>query len=161
MTRVYISVGSNQQPRQNVRRALDYLQQRFAPLVVSPVYESVAVGFDGDNFLNLVVAFDTGLSLAELDAELDRIEQDCGRVRSAQRFTSRTMDLDLLLYGELVRHDDEWDLPRREIASYAFVLKPLADIAPELQHPETGISFSRMWQEGDFDSQSLWQVDLH
>jgi 2-amino-4-hydroxy-6-hydroxymethyldihydropteridine diphosphokinase len=161
MTRVYISVGSNQQPRQNVRRALDYLQQRFAPLVISPVYESVAVGFDGDNFLNLVVAFDTELSLSELDAELDRIEQECGRVRSAQRFTSRTMDLDLLLYGALVRHDDEWDLPRQEIASYAFVLKPLADIAPQLQHPETGISFSRMWQEGDFDSQSLWRVDLH
>ena len=158
MTRVYVSVGSNEQAGFHVAQALDEMSARFAPLDISPVYESVAVGFDGDNFLNLVVGFDTSLNLDELDQELDRIEQNCGRVRGQQRFSSRTMDLDLLLYGDLVRHDKKWDIPRREITEYAFVLKPLSQLAPAQLHPELKVSYSHLWESGDFSDQDLWEV---
>lgn len=160
MTQVYLSVGSNQEPRKHVAMALDAINVLFSPLELSPVYESVAVGFEGDNFFNLVVGFDTELPLTELDERLDQIEQDCGRKRDEDRFTSRTMDLDLLLYGNLVRHDDNWDIPRGEITRYAFVLKPLTELAPDFLHPELGLSFSQLWREGDFSEQELWVVDI-
>jgi 2-amino-4-hydroxy-6-hydroxymethyldihydropteridine diphosphokinase len=153
-------MGSNQQPQKHVIMALDALNTFFSPLELSPVYESVAVGLEGDNFFNLVVGFDTELPLTELHERLDQIEQDCGRKRGGERFTSRTMDLDLLLYGDLVRHDDQWDIPRGEIKRYAFVLKPLADLAPDLLHPELGVSFSRLWEQGDFSDQNLWVVEV-
>ncbi len=160
MTQVYISIGSNQQPRKHVAMALDAINTLFSPVELSPVYESVAVGFEGDNFFNLVVGFDTELSLTDLDKKLNQIEQDCGRTRGGERFTSRTMDLDLLLYGDLVRHDDHWDIPRGEITRYAFVLKPLAELVPDFLHPELGLSFLQLWQQGDFSDQDLWQVEV-
>lgn len=158
MTRVYASIGSNQQPHEHIRRALAALERQFRPLEVSPVYESVAVGFSGDNFLNLVVAFDTDLPLEQLDQELRRIEDDCGRVRGSARFTSRTMDIDLLTYGDLVRHDGHWDLPRDEIGRYAFVLRPLVDIAADARHPELGITFGELWHRLDLSGQALWPL---
>ncbi len=140
--------------------ALVAIKSEFSPVAISPVYESVAVGFDGENFLNLVVGFDTGLSLSELAGKLDQIERSCGRKRGEERFTSRTMDLDLLIYGDLLRHDEEYGIPRDEIVRYAFVLKPLSQLAPDFVHPELGLSFSRLWEEGDFSRQNLWEVEL-
>ncbi len=160
MTQVFVSVGSNQQASKYVSMALAAIQSEFSPVSLSPIYESVAVGFAGENFLNLVVGFDTGLSLSELADKLAQIELSCGRKRGAERFTSRTMDLDLLLYGDLLRHDDQYDIPRDEIIRYAFVLKPLSQMAPESIHPELGMSFSRLWQQADFSGQDLWQVEL-
>ena len=160
MTRVFVSVGSNQLAGKYVPMALAAIKSEFSPVAVSPVYESVAVGFDGENFLNLVLGFDTGLSLSELADKLDQIEQSCGRKRGEERFTSRTMDLDLLIYGDLLRHDDEYDIPRNEITRYAFVLKPLSQLAPDYVHPELGVSFSRLWEQGDFSGQDLWEVEL-
>ena len=161
MTQVYLSIGSNQQPRKHVAMALEALGGNFSPVELSPVYESIAVGFEGANFFNLVVGFDTDLPLTELDKKLDEIEQDCGRIRGSDRFTARTMDLDLLVYGELVRHDDKWDIPREEITRYAFVLKPLAELAPDFIHPELGLSFSQLWQQEDISDQDLWQVEIN
>jgi 2-amino-4-hydroxy-6-hydroxymethyldihydropteridine diphosphokinase len=160
LTRAYISVGSNQEPRVHVLKALDELETAFGKIDQSPVYESVAVGFTGDNFLNLVVGFDTSMAIEQVANVLDRIEQSCGRVRGGERFSSRTMDLDLLLFGDFVRHDEVWDIPRREIEQYAFVLKPLVDIAAEEVHPELGKTFSRLWKEGEFSGQGLWEVSL-
>ena len=160
MTRVYVSVGSNQLARKYVPMALAAIKSEFSPVAVSPVYESVAVGFDGENFLNLVLGFDTSLSLSELADKLDQIEQSCGRKRGEERFTTRTMDLDLLIYGDLLRHDDEYGIPRNEITRYAFVLKPLSQLAPDYVHPELGVSFSRLWEQGDFSGQDLWEVEL-
>ena len=140
--------------------ALAAIKSEFSPVAVSPVYESVAVGFDGENFLNLVLGFDTSLSLSELADKLDQIEQSCGRKRGEERFTTRTMDLDLLIYGDLLRHDDEYGIPRNEITRYAFVLKPLSQLAPNYVHPELGVSFSRLWEQGDFSGQDLWEVEL-
>ena len=160
MTQVYVSIGSNKQPRKHVEMALDAINAFFSPVELSPVYESVAVGFVGGNFLNLIAGFDTELSLTELNKKLSQIEQDCGRQRSEERFTSRTMDLDMLLYGDLVRHDDHWDLPRGEITRNAFVLKPLAELAPDFVHPELGLSFLQLWQQGDFSGQDLWVAEV-
>ena len=160
MTQVYLSVGSNQEPRKHVPMALDAITELFSPVELSPVYESVAVGFEGDNFFNLVAGFDTELPLTELDERLDQIEQDCGRKRGEERFTSRTMDLDLLVYGDHVCHDDHWDLPRGEITRNAFVLKPLAELAPDFVHPELGLSFLQLWQQGDFSDQDLWVAEV-
>ncbi len=160
MTRVYVSVGSNQKAHYHIPKALEAIASLFSPVEISPVYESVAVGFDGDNFLNLVVGFDTELSLTVLNSKLGEIEKSCGRVRGKQRFRPRTMDLDLLLYGDLICHDDEWDIPRQEIISNAFVLKPLSDLAPNDIHPELHQSYSQLWRQGDFSDQKLWQVEL-
>ena len=159
MTQVYISIGSNQQPQQHIKQALALLEDAFAPIQKSPVYESVAIGFDGDNFLNLVVGFDTYMSLPDLDHVLDEIEQQCGRVRNQQRFAPRSMDLDLLLYGDLIHHDDERDIPRREISRYAFVLKPLSDLAPLAVHPETDLTYEQMWDKGKLSDQELWEFE--
>lgn len=160
MTRVYVSVGSNQQPATYIPKAIEELEEAFSPLLISPFYESVAVGFNGDNFINLVVGFDTRKTLTEVATEMDRIEQLCGRERGTEKFSSRTMDLDLLLFGNLVRHDEQFDIPRDEIEKYAFVLMPLVDIAADEKHPELEKPFSQIWKEGDFTDQELWEVEI-
>ena len=158
MPTVFISIGSNINKEQNISSALKTLEARFGPLTLSRVYESEAVGFDGENFYNLVAAFDTDVSLEELDTVLSEIEDRHGRQRADQRFASRTLDLDLLLYGDLVRHDSGFEIPRKEILKFAFVLQPLAEIAPDLRHPETGVSYADMWQRFDKSGQRLWRV---
>ena len=160
MTRAYVSIGSNQEPLTHVPQALAELESAFGKIEQSAVYESIAVGFKGNNFINLVVGFDTSRSFEEVSEILDRIELSCGRTRGGERFSPRTMDLDLLVFGDLVRHDDVWDIPRNEIERYAFVLKPLAELAPDDLHPELGKSFSQLWDEGEFAGQELWEVKV-
>ncbi len=147
MTRVYISIGSNIEPRRNIVAAIAALREKFSPITASPVYESSPVGFEGNDFLNLVVAFDTPCPLEDVKNTLAAMEKQFGRKDSDKGFCSRTLDLDLLLYGNMIRHDDQFDLPRAEISEHAFVLKPLSDIAPNLKHPETGQTLAQMWLE--------------
>jgi 2-amino-4-hydroxy-6-hydroxymethyldihydropteridine diphosphokinase len=146
MARVYVSIGSNIEREKNVRGAVRALKQRFGKLAFSRVYESRAEGFDGDDFYNLVAAFDTGEPVESVRRTLAGIETAHGRVRNGPRFGPRTLDLDILLYGDLVRHDADFDIPRGEIAHRAYVLGPLAEIAPALAHPETGVSFRELWR---------------
>ena len=160
MPRVYVSIGSNIDREANVRAALKQLRMRFGELIVSPVYESEAVGFAGDSFYNLVVGFDTECSLAEVTSVLRAIEAQQGRVRGEQRFCDRTLDLDALLYGDKVDHKAPNDIPRHEIDRYAFVLRPLSDIAGNERHPETGERFVDMWTRLEKGSQHLWPVQL-
>lgn len=159
MTRAYVSVGSNVEPGANVRRGLAALERRFGPLVVSPIYETRAVGFSGNDFLNLVVALDTDMGADALHEVLRDIEDAAGRRRGGPKFADRTLDLDLLLYGDEVRHDDDLELPRGEILRYAFVLRPLADIAPDAEHPVVGKSFRELWAAFDDPEQVLWPAD--
>jgi len=158
VTRVFISVGSNIDKDDHIRAGLKALQQLYDPLQCSRVYESVAVGFDGDNFYNLVVAFDSDDSIEAIDEQLHAIEQQCGRKRSDQRFMARTLDLDLLLYGDLMRHDNDFDIPRDEIIKYAFVLLPLSEIAPTLMHPELNKDYQTLWGTVELNEQELWPV---
>jgi len=145
MPRVYVSIGSNINREENIRGALKELDAGFGPLVRSHVYETEAIGFDGDAFYNLVVGFDSDIPVEELKAEFDRIEKLYGRTAESRRFAPRTLDLDLLLYGDLVDATGAHDIPRKEISEYAFVLLPLSEIAGELEHPVTGESFAEMW----------------
>jgi len=158
MPRVYLSIGSNIDRERNIRSSLDALRGQFGELTVSRVYESAAVGFHGAPFYNLAVGFDTKLSLNELARVLDRIERDHGRERGEKRFDSRTLDLDILVYGELVQHDADHDIPRGEITEYAHVLGPLAEIAPDLVHPESGHSIAELWSGYDRAAEILRPV---
>lgn len=160
MAKVYLGLGSNIDAPRHIHRALGALQQQFGELQVSPVYESESVGFSGDNFLNLVVAVDTALSVAELQAAMREIENDNGRDRSAPKFSGRTLDIDILLYDDCVGDIDGVSLPRDEILKNAFVLKPLCDLAPELLHPQQRKTMAQLWVQYDKNKQRLWQVTL-
>jgi 2-amino-4-hydroxy-6-hydroxymethyldihydropteridine diphosphokinase len=160
MARAYISIGSNIDAARHVRAAVERLRKEFGALSLSPVYESQAVGFSGDNFYNLVAAFDTHKPPQEVNRILHRIEQENGRERSTQKFAARTLDLDLILYGDMCLQERGLSLPRAEICEYAFVLRPLADIAPDEPHPLNGQSFADLWANFDKSAQVLWQVKL-
>ena len=141
--RVFVSAGSNIDPRANLEAACAALQQRYGALALSPVYESPAEGFDGPPFLNLVVSFSAQDLPQAILRVLAELESRAGRDRSRGKFSSRTLDLDLLLHGDTV--NAPLKLPHPDIDRYAFVLRPLADLAPELRHPVTGASMRRAW----------------
>ncbi len=158
MPRVYISIGSNIERATNIRAGVAALRECFYNLVISSVYESQPVGFAGDDFYNLVVGFDTTVEVHDVNARLHDIEHRHGRARNGQRFNSRTLDLDLLLYGDAVIHEHDLTLPRDEILRYAFVLCPLAEIAGEEKHPLNGKSYTALWHEFEKYTQPLWVV---
>jgi len=156
VARIYVSVGSNINPVDNIRSAVAALRQHFPELDISTVYESQAVGFEGENFLNFVVGFNSEQALAELIQLLDDIEDQQQRDRSGPRFSARTIDLDLLVYDDIIA--PELNIPRDEISKNAFVLQPLAELAPGLVHPQLQISYAQLWNDFDHESQSLWPI---
>ena len=160
MAKVFIGVGSNINREQNIRSAIALLRVRFGELLLSPVYESEAVGFEGENFYNLVVALESDLEPQQLTRVLHEIETECGRERNSRRFAPRILDLDLLLYDDYVSDREDLHVPREDIITYAFVLRPLADIAGDLHHPVTGVSYRELWQAFDSSVQSLWPANL-
>jgi 2-amino-4-hydroxy-6-hydroxymethyldihydropteridine diphosphokinase len=157
---VYVSVGSNIQRYQHITASLDALAEHFGELLVSPVYESEAVGFEGDNFLNLVVGFDCQQTVAELTLLLRQIEQDNGRRRDGPKFGPRTLDIDILTYDGCVGDIDGVVLPRDEITQNAFVLLPLADIAEDRKHPVLQKTYAELWRCFNQSSQKLWRVEF-
>ncbi len=156
MAEVFIGIGSSINRQQSIEKGLLSLQQQFGELRASAIYESEAIGFDGDNFYNLVVQLRTDLSVSELISCLKKIERDNGRPENAIKFAPRTLDLDLLLYDQVI--DLSIDLPRQEITKNAFVLRPLAELAPELLHPVLGQSYLSLWQDYPQQKQKLWPV---
>jgi 2-amino-4-hydroxy-6-hydroxymethyldihydropteridine diphosphokinase len=155
VTRGYISIGSNINKDEHIPASLRALEQTFGKLAVSSVYESEAVGFTGDVFYNLVVGFDSDLEVKAVTKQLRQIELDNGRTRDSRKFAARTLDLDLILYGNLIVNDGRLQIPRDEIEHYAFVLEPLAEIAPALKHPISGLSYAELWDQ--FDKTDLKQ----
>ncbi len=161
MPRVYLSIGSNIERERSIRGALRALHEQYGELILSTLYENEAVGFEGAPFYNLVVAFDTTEAWQLIQQKLRRIEEDFGRVRGEHKFSARTLDIDLLLYGDLDLHDQGVDLPRDEILKYAFVLGPLAELAGRECHPQTGKRIDQHWDEFDQSGQPpLSAVDL-
>lgn len=158
MPRIWLSLGSNQAREASLRGAVSMLREAFGPLVLSAVYESDAVGFVGEPFLNLVAGAETDLPVEAVRERLRAIEDAHGRVRGADKFCPRTLDIDLLAYGDLVQPDA--DLPRGEILRHAFVLGPLAEVAPDERHPALGRRYAELWAEFDRSAQPLRRVDL-
>ena len=153
--RGYISIGSNIDKEIHIPASLRALEGQFGTLTISSIYESEAVGFSSDAFHNLIVGFDSDLDVKAVAKQLRDIELDNGRTRNSQKFSARTLDLDLILYGDLIISDGRLQIPRDEIEKYAFVLEPLAEIAPTDIHPVSGISYAELWQQ--FDKTDLQQ----
>ncbi len=146
MTTVLLSLGSNLQPQQHLHAAVAVLRQRFGDIRVSPAYRTAAVGFDGPAFLNNAVALETDMPLEALDTWLHAVEDAHGRDRSGPRFSDRTLDIDVVFYGDLiVEGPGHLRIPRPEL-KHAFVLKPLADIAPDFVDPVSGLDLAALWK---------------
>ena len=147
MARVYVSIGSNIDKEKNISSSVNALQRHYGPLDISNVYETKAVGFDGDDFHNLVVGFDTDETPLEIGQTLKQIEADHDRTRGKEQFESRTLDLDQLLYGDLVMQMDGVNVPHPDILRYNFVLKPLAELAGDVMHPEEEQTINELCEE--------------
>lgn len=145
MSTAYLGLGSNVDAERHIRIAIQALQDEFGELALSPVYRSEAVGFEGDDFLNLAACIETDKSPLELRDFLRALEQAHGRDRNTPKWSDRTLDIDILLYDDLVIYDDELEIPRKEILKFAHVLRPLADLAPNLVHPVERRTISAIW----------------
>ena len=157
---MFLGLGSNIDAERNLKLAIAELRSRFGELTVSPVYQSMALGFDGDDFLNLVVGLQTDLSPEDLLTFIDTVHALAGRIRGPDRYISRPLDIDLLLYGDLVDKEPPLRLPRRDVLEHSFVLRPLAEIAPDFIHPETRRSIREHWQEFDAACHPVTPVDV-
>ena len=157
----YISIGSNIDKDVNIPSSLKALAQVFGELQLSSIYETEPVGFVGDTFYNLVVRFESNLSAKEVAKSLRQIELDHGRTRESQKFSARTLDLDLILYDNQIISDGRLQLPRDEIEHYRFVLEPLAEIAPDERHPINGKTYREMWQAFDKSGAQPIKIDLN
>lgn len=145
MARVYLSLGSNLEPQRYLLAALAELREHFGAIDVSPAYRSKAVGFDGADFVNLAVGLDTQLSPEALNDWLHALEDRHGRRRDVPRYSDRTLDVDIVMYDALVSDGPgHLQIPRDEL-KHAFVLRPMADIAPQLKHPLSGRSMAELW----------------
>ena len=160
MAKIYLGLGSNVEPETYLKLGIRELCLRFGVLEMSNIYCSDAVGFDGADFLNLVLGFDSDLSPSEIHQAIEDIHSVAGRQRGESRYSPRTLDIDLLLYGNLVLDAGPIRVPRTDILKYSFVLGPLAEIAPALRHPETGRLITDHWAEFDKKSQPLPPVSV-
>ena len=160
MANVYLSIGSNIQRSLHISSGINSLKKRYKTVTCSPIYESIAVGFEGDNFYNLVTHFSTSDSIETLSDYLSKIEDDNGRDRNGPKFGPRTLDLDLLLYDDQIIQSEKLVLPRPEIYVNAFVLRPLADIAGNVIDPVKNQTYQQLWSSFDQDKQKLWPIAL-
>ena len=158
MAAVYLSLGSNIDPERNLAMAVAELQRRYGELELSAIYRSKPVGFDGDDFLNLVVGLDSAATPEQIEQGIEEIHRLAGRRRGEEKFSSRPLDIDLLLYDDLVREAPR--LPRADILEYSFVLRPLAELAPDVRHPVTGKTMQEHWQQFDQQCHPLTPVDV-
>jgi 2-amino-4-hydroxy-6-hydroxymethyldihydropteridine diphosphokinase len=158
MPEVYVAAGSNVAPVHHMALAAGELARAFADVRFSPWYQNRPAGFEGPDFINLVAGFSTERSVDELLVVLRGIEAACGRPRAAPRWAPRTMDLDVLLYGDLVCRRTDLTLPRPDLLVRAYMLGPLADLAPDLMHPGTGETIGELWRRFDQNAHPLTRV---
>ena len=149
MPKVYVAAGSNIDPQANLAQAQFELARIFGSLTVSPWYRNAAVGFVGQDFINFVFGFETALDVHDIQLQLRAVESLCGRPPNAPKWAPRAMDLDILLYGDLVLDEPQLQLPRPDLLVRPYMLGPLADIAPQLPHPTQGCSIAQLWAAFD------------
>jgi len=158
MADIYISLGSNVEREYHVQQGLKALAVAFnlpfEQLLLSSLFESEAVGFSGNAFYNMVIGIKTSLSVEQVAIKLRNIEFNHGRTNDAKKFSPRTLDLDLLLYDDLII-DSPAQLPRNEINKNAFVLWPLSEVAPQVVHPIIKKNYYTLWQNYDKNYQQL------
>lgn len=158
MVRLFVGLGSNIDAERNIRAAVAGLEALLGPLRLSSVYCSEAVGFVGPAFLNLVAEAETEMAIDAVVAGLRAIETALGRRRGpVPAAVCHSADLDLLLYGDS-QITSPVVVPRPEIVENAFVLWPLAELAPELVHPQHGLSYGALWAAYDKNRQQLAPV---
>ena len=161
MAKIYLGLGSNVDAEKYLQLGIRELCLRFGVLEMSNIYRSKAAGFDGADFLNLVLSFDSDLSPSEINQAIEDIHEVAGRQRGESRFSALTLDIDLLLYGDLVSDEAPIRVPRTDILEYSFVLGPLAEIAPDLRHPESGKMITEHWAEFDKASHPIVAVSAN
>ncbi len=161
LVEVFVSIGSNIEPSLHVPQSIKLLEAHFGELQQSNCYESKAVGFDGDNFVNLVVKFKTDKSVADVNKVLHQIEDQEGRIRNnGKAWDSRTMDLDILLYGDECGFVDSTELPRPEVLDQAHVLMPLVELAPNKVHPQAQLTYAELLLNKQFSSEDIWKINF-
>lgn len=161
MAYVLVSLGSNIERERHIAIALDALAAQFGTLRISRVFESEPVGFASQrNFYNLVVGFECGMGVGALRRWCKSVELANGRHPDAPKFSSRSLDIDILTVDALSGEIDGVSLPRAEIAHNAFVLQPLAELEPERRHPVSGQRYIDMWRGFDPGPQRLWPVEF-
>ena len=160
MPEIFVAAGSNIRPRAHLRQAIKALAAAWPGLRISRAWSNAAVGFAGDDFINLVVAFETDEPLAKVLEHLKAIEEASGRERGAKKWAPRTLDLDLLLYGNLIGQFPGATLPRADLAERAYVLGPLAELAPQLRYPLSGETVGELWNRFDRNAHALREVSL-
>ncbi len=158
--RVFVAAGSNVEPEQNLERACAQIAHSWPDARFSRAYRNAAVGFDGPDFINLVTGFSTTQPLDEVITRLRAIETQCGRPRNAPKWASRSMDLDVLLYGDRVEKTPDYTLPRPDLLKRPFMLGPLAELAPEVMHPTAHQTIGELWQAFAGDVHSMTPVPL-
>ena len=160
MPEVFVAAGSNIQPRARLRQALALMRQAWPDLRVSRAYSNKAVGFEGDDFINLVTGFSSDQPLPEVLERLHAIEAACGRPRQAAKWAPRSMDLDVLLYGDTVGACPGAVVPRPDLDKRPYMLGPLAEIAPDVVHPTAGKTLGEMWANFDSAGHEMLPVPL-
>ena len=150
--RIYLSIGSNLEPAKHIPAALAELRKQFRNVEVSPLYRSAAVGFDGPDFINAAIALDSDWEPDRINQWLHALEDRHGRRRDQPRYSSRTLDIDIVLFGNrVVSGDGHLQVPRNEL-QFAFVLRPLLDLAADLRNPATGVRLDQAWPTADAGS---------
>jgi len=156
----YLGLGSNIDPRNNIASGIAALREKFGRVDLSPLYQTPSFGFEGEDFINLAARIETELSPLELKAFLHELEDHHQRNREAPKFSDRTLDIDILLYDDLYLVSPALSLPRGEILSAAHVLKPLADLAPDLVHPVCRQTISELWDAFPRQTTDLTLIEL-
>jgi len=158
--RIFVGIGSNIDREKNIKSCMSILKGVYGDMIISPVYETESMGFDGPNFYNLVSCFETYQSIYELKNTLNEIENDHGRHFNETKFSSRTLDIDILYYDDLILSDDKIQIPRKEICEYDFVLKPLVDLVPDFIHPTRNISHQDMMNNIKIKKQIISTINI-
>jgi 2-amino-4-hydroxy-6-hydroxymethyldihydropteridine diphosphokinase len=160
MIEVFIAAGSNVEPLPNLRIALNHLRNHYPDLRLSNTYRNPAVGFIGEDFINLVVGFATGDSLDQVITNMHEAEALCGRLRTAPKYEPRSMDLDLLLYGRKICDEPALKLPRPDLLKRSFMLRPMAELAPNLLHPVLGKTMQQLWDESPLHDHPMTPIEF-
>lgn len=160
MHAIFVGIGSNIDRTHNIRDGVQALRQNYGDLLISSVYESIPFGFDGDNFFNLVVGFSSDKAVESVVTDLHQIENTSGRNEKLSKYAARTLDIDLLLFDDLIIEEKGLKLPRADLLKYSFVLCPMAEIAPDRLHPVEKKTYKKLWQNYEKPRNDLWKIDF-